>query len=93
VLLRRSWVFCWRRLLFDVGCFETKWGHCFEGVDYFDGGGRVCFVSIVIIVFSQMNFLIHAIFLHVIFRNTCVVRIRALSFMVGGFCFSHFVEE
>jgi hypothetical protein len=27
------------------------------------------------------------------FRNTCVVRIRALSFMVGGFCLSHFVEE
>jgi hypothetical protein len=80
-------VFCWRRLLFDVGCFETKWGHCFEGVDYFYGGGRVCFVSIIIIVFSQMNFLILAIFLHVIFRNTCVVRIRALSFMVGGFCF------
>ncbi len=52
-----------------------------------------CLMNIVIIVFSQMNFLILAIFLHVIFRNTCVVKIRALSFMVGGFCFYHFVEE
>jgi hypothetical protein len=50
-------------------------------------------VTIVIIVFSQINFLILAIFLHVIFRNTCVVKIRALSFMVGGFFFSHFFEE
>ncbi len=95
-VLWRSWVFCWKGfcLMLDFlkqsgALFWRSWLYWWRRKGVF----CYCFVTIVILVFSQINFLILAIFLHVTFRNTCVVRIRALSLMVGGFCCSHFVQE
>ncbi len=43
VLSEKAFVWCWM--------FWNKVGHCFEGVDYFDGGGRVCFVGVLLALF------------------------------------------